>query len=217
MKTIVYHLDTNAEYADYVKDTLEKAGFGYAWFSCVKDFNRAILDCSPDILLLDTELPEENGFDLLCVMKERHPDVTCVILSAFGSEMDKVTGLNLGAEDYIVKSVGNMELIARVKAAARRRRGAGVLVSGELSLDCDAMTVTLGEEKLHLNRKEFELLKYCMRHQGVVLSRKTLLREIWGYDDTVTRTLDNHVARLRKMGVYQLETVFGVGYRFVKL
>ena len=107
-------------------------------------------------------------------------------------------------------------LVARVKAALRRRAGNNVLKVGRLELNSDTMTVTLDSRPLELNKKEFELLKYCMRNADIVLSRDTLLTEIWGYVDTETRTLDNHIARLRKLGIDNFETVFGVGYRFRK-
>ncbi|MBQ8406767.1 MAG: response regulator transcription factor, partial [Clostridia bacterium] len=129
-------------------------------------------------------------------------------------ETDKVTGLNLGADDYIAKPFGVMELVARVKAALRRHKETNVLVVGDIELNVAQMTVTLKGEKLELNKKEFELLKYCMNNVGVVLSREVLLTQIWGYVDTETRTLDNHIARLRKLGIDNFETVFGVGYRF---
>lgn len=134
------------------------------------------------------------------------------MLSALGQEGDKVTGLNMGADDYIAKPFGVMELVARVHAALRRQAGSNVIKIGDLELNSDTMSVTLEGRPLELNKKEFELLKYCMRNADIVLSRDALLTEIWGYVDTETRTLDNHIARLRKMGIDNFETVFGVGY-----
>ena len=123
-------------------------------------------------------------------------------------------GLNMGADDYVAKPFGVMELVARVKANLRRCDCGGVLIVGGLTLCVDKMSVTLRGEELDLNKKEFELLKYCMQNADKVLSRETLLTAIWGYVDAETRTLDNHVARLRKLGISNFETVFGVGYRF---
>ena len=170
----------------------------------------------PDLLILDIMLPDGNGLEVLQSVKDRYPSVCCIMLSALGQEGDKVTGLNLGADDYISKPFGVMELVARVNAALRRRAGNNVIRIGKLELNSDTMTVTLDSRPLDLNRKEFELLKYCMKNADIVLSRDTLLTEIWGYVDTETRTLDNHIARLRKLGIDNFETVFGVGYRFRK-
>ena len=108
-----------------------------------------------------------------------------------------------------------MELVARVNAALRRKSGgASVLTVGGLELNGNTMQVTLDGQALELNKKEFELLRYCMQNVDVVLPRDTLLNEIWGYVDAETRTLDNHIARLRKLGISNFETVFGVGYKF---
>ena len=135
------------------------------------------------------------------------------MLSALGQEGDKVTGLNLGADDYISKPFGVMELVARVRAALRRQTGSNVIKIGKLELNNDAMTVTLDGRLLDLNKKEYALLRYFMLNAGKVLSRDVILLEVWGYEQGETRTLDNHVSRLRKLGITNLETVFGVGYR----
>ena len=155
----------------------------------------------PDLALLDIMLPDGSGLDVLREMKIYYPSVSCIILSALGKESDKVIGLNLGADDYISKPFGVMELTARVKAALRRTNGANVLTIGDLELNSATMIVKLRGERLELNKKEFELLKYCMQKVDVVLPREELLTHIWGYVDSETRTLDNHIARLRKLGI----------------
>ena len=136
------------------------------------------------------------------------------MLSALSKETDKVRGLNAGADDYIAKPFGVLELVARVNAALRRTSKSSVLKVGELEMNFDNMTVVYRGKPLTLNNKEFQLLKFCAANEGKVLPRDTLLTEVWGYDDGETRTLDNHIARLRKLGL-NFETVFGVGYRFI--
>ncbi len=216
MKGTVYVLEDDASIGGLVKFSLEREEIACKTFGCVKDFMTGLKDKTPDVALLDIMLPDGSGLEVLAEIKARYPSVCCIMLSALGQEGDKVTGLNLGADDYISKPFGVMELVARVRAALRRRAGCNILRVGGLELDGDKMTVTLDGRALELNKKEFELLKYCMRNAGVVLSRDTLLTEIWGYVDTETRTLDNHIARLRKLGIDNFETVFGVGYRFKK-
>ena len=216
MKGIVYVLEDDASIAGLIKFSLEREQLTCRTFGCVRDFTAGLREQTPDVVLLDIMLPDGNGLEVLKSVKERYPSVCCIMLSALGQEGDKVTGLNLGADDYIAKPFGVMELVARVKAALRRRAGNNVLKVGRLELNSDTMTVTLDSRPLELNKKEFELLKYCMRNADIVLSRDTLLTEIWGYVDTETRTLDNHIARLRKLGIDNFETVFGVGYRFIK-
>lgn len=216
MKGIVYVLEDDASIAGLIKFSLEREQLICRTFGCVRDFTAGLREQTPDVVLLDIMLPDGNGLEVLKSVKERYPSVCCIMLSALGQEGDKVTGLNLGADDYIAKPFGVMELVARVKAALRRRAGNNVLKVGKLELNSDTMTVTLDSRPLELNKKEFELLKYCMRNADIVLSRDTLLTEIWGYVDTETRTLDNHIARLRKLGIDNFETVFGVGYRFRK-
>ena len=216
MKGIVYVLEDDASIAGLIKFSLEREQLTCRTFGCVRDFTAGLREQTPDVVLLDIMLPDGNGLEVLKSVKERYPSVCCIMLSALGQEGDKVTGLNLGADDYIAKPFGVMELVARVKAALRRRAGNNVLKVGRLELNSDTMTVTLDSRPLELNKEEFELLKYCMRNADIVLSRDTLLTEIWGYVDTETRTLDNHIARLRKLGIDNFETVFGVGYRFRK-
>ena len=216
MKGIVYVLEDDASIAGLIIFSLEREQLTCRTFGCVRDFTAGLREQTPDVVLLDIMLPDGNGLEVLKSVKERYPSVCCIMLSALGQEGDKVTGLNLGADDYIAKPFGVMELVARVKAALRRRAGNNVLKVGRLELNSDTMTVTLDSRPLELNKKEFELLKYCMRNADIVLSRDTLLTEIWGYVDTETRTLDNHIARLRKLGIDNFETVFGVGYRFRK-
>lgn len=216
MKGLVYILEDDTGISGLVKFSLEHEQIACKCFTTIKAFREELQVEKPDLALLDIMLPDGSGLDILREMKIYYPGVSCIILSALGKESDKVIGLNLGADDYISKPFGVMELTARVKAALRRTVGANVLKVGELELDPATMIVTLKGERLDLNKKEFELLKYCMQNVDVVLPREALLTQVWGYVDSETRTLDNHIARLRKLGINNFETVFGVGYRFKK-
>lgn len=216
MKNKVYILEDDAGISGLVKVALEMNGCEISAFSCCKDFLAAIAEQRCDVALLDIMLPDGNGIDVLKTVKAKYPQVWCIMLSALGKEEDKVNGLNLGADDYVSKPFSVLELTARVNAALRHTQRSDRLVRGNLTLDYDTMTVTLDGAPLALNRKEYELLKFFMENSGKVLPRDVLLTEIWGYEQGETRTLDNHVARLRKLGIANLETVFGVGYKLTE-
>lgn len=212
MKGKVFLLEDDGSIRGLVKVALEMNGTEVAVFSSLKDFMAALETDSPDVALLDIMLPDGSGLEALKYVKEKYPETACIMLTALGKEEDKVRGLNMGADDYIVKPFSVLELTARVNACLRRKKKPESLSVGELVLDETTMTVTLSGEPLALNRKEFELLKYFMENAGRVLNREKLLTAVWGYESGETRTLDNHVARLRKLGV-KIETVFGVGYK----
>ena len=182
----------------------------------------ALAEEMPELILLDIMLPGENGMDILKKLKssERTRDIPVIMVTAKGSEYDKVIGLDCGADDYIVKPFGMMEFLARVRAVLRRgsrNQRSDVLIFRDLSMEVERHQVTAGEEKVNLTLKEFELLRTLMENQGIVMTRDRLLGQVWGYDfDGETRTVDVHVRTLRQKlgecGNY-IETVRGVGYK----
>ena len=180
----------------------------------MKAFSAAIEEHLPDVVLLDIMLADGNGLEVLERLKARYPALCVIMLSALGKETDKVKGLNAGADDYISKPFGVLELIARVNAALRRIHKTNRLRTGSLVLDPENMSVTYRGKPLELSNKEYQLLRYFMANEGKVLPRETILSDVWGFEGGETRTLDNHVARLRKLGL-NFETVFGVGYKFI--
>ena len=213
MNGTVFALEDDASISGLIKVALEMNGTTFEAFATIKDFYAAIEKEQPDVALLDIMLPDGSGLDVLRTVKARYPQVSCIMLSALSKEEDKVNGLNLGADDYIAKPFSVLELTARVNAALRRKRKSDEITVGDLTLNYETMEVRLKGEKLELNKKEFELLKYFMQHAGKVLPRDVILLEVWGYEQGETRTLDNHISRLRKLGITNLETVFGIGYK----
>ena len=213
MNGTVFVLEDDASISGLIKVALEMNGISFEAYSNVKDFYAALERRQPDVTLLDIMLPDGNGLDVLRMVKARYPQVCCIMLSALSKEEDKVNGLNLGADDYIAKPFSVLELTARVNAALRRKRKSDEITVGDLTLNYETMEVRLKGEKLELNKKEFELLKYFMQHAGKVLPRDVILLEVWGYEQGETRTLDNRISRLRKLGITNLETVFGIGYK----
>ena len=212
MRGKVFILEDDTSICGLIKVALEMNGLQFKAFTTVKEFNAAIAEEQPDVALLDIMLHDGNGLDVLKTVKSRYPAVSCIMLSALAKEEHKVEGLNAGADDYISKPFSVLELTARVNARLRAKARPEKLVYGGIVLDGAAMTAELDGKPLVLNKKEFALLKCFMENAGRVLTRERLLNEIWGYDGGETRTLDNHVARLRKLGV-NIETAFGTGYK----
>jgi DNA-binding response OmpR family regulator len=182
----------------------------------------------PDLVVVDVMLPRMGGLDVVREIRRDDPDLPVLILSAKGQESDKVAGLQLGADDYIVKPFGLKELLARIDAVLRRRRARGqtgpnrgVRRAGDVEVDVDARKARAQGRELELTSREFDLLAWFVTHPDRVFSREQLMEAVWGsrYFGTV-RTVDNFVARLRAhIGddadePRHLETVRGVGYRF---
>ena len=212
MKGTVFILEDDTSICGLIKVALEMNGLEFKAFSTLKSFLDALNNEQPDVALLDIMLPDGSGLDALKYIKEKYPSVSCIMLSALSKEEDKVNGLNLGADDYIAKPFSVLELTARVNARLRGKQRQSVLSVDCVTLNLETFVCEIDGKEVSLNHKEFELLKYFMENHGRVLSREKLLTEVWGYDVGETRTLDNHVARLRKLGV-KIETVFGVGYK----
>lgn len=216
MKGTVFLLEDDKSICELVRCALEMADIDTVCFNTVADFNAALIQHLPAVALLDIMLPDGSGLDVLKKLKQSYPQVACIMLSALGQESDKVKGLNLGADDYISKPFGVLELTARVNVALRKQAVSDVLVCGNISLDEKSMSVSIDGRTVELNNKEFHLLRFLMRNEGRALSRDAILDAVWGYDEGETRTVDNHIARLRKLGVHNIETVFGVGYKLGK-
>ncbi len=182
-------------------------------------------EADPDLVILDLMLPELDGLSL-CRMLRRTSNVPIIMLTARGTEMDKITGLETGADDYVVKPFSLGELLARVRANLRRARSETPaaetrLQAGDLALDLLARRALLGEREIKLTQREFDLLAELMRNRGAVLSRDLLLTRVWGYDYIGdSHTVDVHVRWLREKieidpsAPQRIVTVRGIGYRF---
>ncbi len=212
MKGKVFILEDDISICGLIKVALEMNGLQFKAFSTLKSFTAALAEEQPDVALLDIMLPDGSGLDALQHIKSKYPEVSCIMLYALSKEEEKVNGLNMGADDYIAKPFSVLELTARVNARLRSKQKQTILTVGGITLNTETFSCELDGKAITLNRKEYELLKCFMENAGKVLSREKLLTEVWGYDAGETRTLDNHVARLRKLGI-NIETVFGVGYK----
>ena len=201
--------------------TRTSVGFKAQGFKDAGEFYKALETTRPDLILLDIMLPGENGVSILKKLKEKreYRDIPVIMATAKGSEYDKVESLDAGADDYLVKPFGMMEMVSRVKAVLRRsgKKEMLVLMLGAITLNKAEHVVLVNGEKVSLTLKEFDLLQLLMENPGIVFSRETLLDRIWMQGaGTETRTVDAHVKTLRqKLGPQgsHIETVRGVGYR----
>ena len=179
----------------------------------------------PALLVLDLMLPEVDGWEVCRRLRSGKvaPDLPIIMLTARDDDVDKIVGLEMGADDYLTKPFNPRELVARVKAVLRRtRRGAqpqAPVHAGDVTIDPARHEVTVAGQPVELRPKEFDLLLALAEHQGLVLSREQLLDQVWGYDYYgETRTVDVHIAHLRKRlasSSVEIETVMGVGYKLV--
>ena len=228
----IYCVEDDNSIRELVVYTLNHSGYEAQGFESAEPFWQAMADpdtSGPDLILLDIMLPGQDGFSILKQLKAQTQtaDLPVIMLTAKGKEVDKVMGLDAGADDYVAKPFGMMELLARIKAVARRAGvdhkaddGDEALVDGPIVIHPKAHTVQVNGQYIQLTLKEYDLLSVLMSHAGNVMTRDALLTDIWGYDfDGETRTVDVHVRTLRqKLGSARklIETVRGVGYRMRK-
>ena len=180
----------------------------------------------PDLVILDVMMPRMSGLEVCQQLKAKRPSIPIIMLTARGQEVDKVVGLELGADDYVTKPFSISELLARVKAVLRRAQNSPKngdrYMFGDVEVNLRSCQVVRKGKALDFSSKEFELLKYFLSHSGEAISRDRLLEEVWGYDRfPTTRTVDAHIVRLRQKlepkpdDPHFILTVHGVGYKFV--
>ena len=222
----IYIVEDDSEIREMEAYALKSSGFDVNAFDCGKGLDEAVKTCVPDLIILDIMLPGEDGLSILRRLRaqENTRSVPVIMITAKGSEIDKVKGLDAGADDYIAKPFGILEFISRVKALLRRsgRLNAELgeqksLSLGGVLIDEGKRAVTAGGENVELTYKEYELLKLLVSDPGLVFSRQQILEKIWGIDFTMdTRTVDMHIKTLRqKLGACGaiIQTVRNVGYK----
>ena len=201
---------------------LNSTGLEARGFADGGEFWEALETERPELVLLDVMLPGEDGVAILKRLRsdERYREIPVIMATAKGTEFDKVQSLDFGADDYITKPFGMMEMVSRVKAVLRRsqpKQSAPLLKLKGLTLDENQHTVTIDDQRVVLTYKEYELLRLFLSHPGMAFSREQLLQTVWNTEYAVeTRTVDMHIRTLRqKLGEYgrYIETIRGVGYR----
>ena len=220
---MIFYVEDDDNIRELVIYTLTQMNLPCKGFANGTAFRTAMAAELPELILLDVMLPDEDGLSLLRFLRENATtaEIPVIMLTAKGTEMDKVQGLDYGADDYIVKPFGMAELLARIRARLRRSQPKAVadtLISGQLSIDRRAHKVFVCGTEITLTLKEYDLLLLLMENNGAAFTREQLLERIWDFTyDGGTRTVDVHVQTLRtKLGAcgFMIETVRGVGYRF---
>ena len=219
---MIFCVEDDSSIRDLMIYTLNSAGFEAKGFSEGESFFEAIKEQTPELIMLDVMLPGDDGITILKKIKSKSDtmNIPVIMATAKGTEYDKVIGLDFGADDYLTKPFGMMEMIARIKAVLRRskpREEVVVLNAGRLELNLNEHTASVDGKRVQLTLKEFEMLRLFMEHIGRVYTRDQLLSKIWGADYLgETRTVDVHIGTLRtkleECGEY-IQTVRGVGYR----
>lgn len=219
---MIWCVDDDNTIRDLEVYTLEQTGFQAKGFPDGISMLKALEEETPELIILDIMLPEMDGVEVLKKIRadQRYKNIPIIMATAKSTEMDKIGGLNAGADDYLVKPFGVMEMVARVNAVLRRMtkdEAEETLVVGSISMKEKEHMVFVQGKKVELTHKEFELLKFFMEHREVVFSRDELMNNIWGMVYVAeTRTVDMHIKTLRqKLGNAggQIKTVIGVGYR----
>lgn len=217
----IYIVEDDVNIREIERYALKNSGYQVEEFETGADFFRRLDEAVPSLILLDIMLPGEDGLDILTKIRgnQSTAGIPVIMVTAKTSELDKVKGLDLGADDYMTKPFGVMELISRVKALLRRTRNVqedSRIHHGDIVLDNDRHAVYLGETPCELTYKEFELLKFLLINKGIVLSRDKIMDQVWGFEyEGESRTVDMHIKTLRqKLGASGgcIKTVRNVGY-----
>ncbi len=224
MKTVLV-VDDEKDIIQLIRYNLEREGFKVEAASDGNEALKKAVEVKPDVILLDIMLPGKDGYDVIKSLNqsEKTAGIPVIFLTAKSAEFDEVLGLELGADDYIVKPISPRKLVSRIRAVMRRYESvkseeAKNLDFGPLVIDRESYMVMVAGEKVFFPRKEFEILYYLASHEGKVVSPETLLSRVWGADVYVgDRTVDVHIRKIReKLGEHSemIETIKGVGYKF---
>ena len=225
-KELIYSVEDDDNIRDLIKYTVEESGFNIECFSNGKDMLEALKNNIPNLILLDIMLPDMEGTDILKIIRTdySHLPIKVIMLTAKSSEINIVTGLNLGADDYIPKPFSVLELIARIKANLRKKdvkMDTEELTFGEIKLIVKKRVVYVNDRQVSLTQKEFDLLKLLMENANNVVDREMMLEEVWGVEHSMeTRTIDMHIKSIRQKLDLKKEniiTVRGMGYKLIEI
>jgi DNA-binding response OmpR family regulator len=217
----ILYVEDDETAREYIEKGLTEQGYQVTTAGDAKGGLALALEAAFDLLILDVMLPDSDGFEMLRTLRDKGIDTPAMFLTARSTVSDRIRGLNLGADDYLVKPFAFAELLARISAVARRtlaEPGDGRLACADLELDLRRHAVARGGKPIELTPKEFSLLEYLLRHQGQAISRAMITEKVWGYGfDTYSNLIDVHINHLRKkidrqFATKLIHTVKGVGY-----
>lgn len=227
MRPLVFSVEDDLNIQNVIRIALENSQIDVLAFTSANQMLAKLEETLPDVLLLDIMLPGMDGLQLIKKLKknDKYKNIPIMVISAKTTEIDKVIGIDLGADDYMAKPFGVLEMVSRVKALLRRNKNTGeneILEINGLVLDKKEHQVLYKEKTVDLTNKQFDLLEYLMQRHKRLISREELLNNIWGYDFVgETRTIDVHIKEIRNKlklaGIEQptIETVRGIGYKFI--
>jgi len=219
--SLVYYVEDDQAIRHIIEKTIENAGLDGQGFSTGEDFMAAFRKQRPDFICLDIMLPDVSGIDLLKLIRKVDKDVPIMMVSALQSEMDKVIALDAGADDYLTKPFGVLELTSRIRAKLRKSKGTMIYQVKNVLMDDKKHHVTIGDKLVYFTQKEYDILKLLLKNEQAVATREAIFKSVWDTDYIgETRTLDMHIKTLRqkldKHGAeIQIKTVRGVGYHLV--
>ncbi|MBQ9120435.1 MAG: response regulator transcription factor [Lachnospiraceae bacterium] len=218
---LIYIVEDDKNIREIESFALKNSGYAIRDFECAKDFYQQLAQKVPNLIVLDIMLPDEDGLAIVKKVRQmpETKKVPIILVTAKTTELDKVKGLDTGADDYMTKPFGVMELISRVKALLRRSydtEAEKILSLGEIVLDGERHAVYVSDEPCELTYKEYELLHFLMLNAGIVMKRDVIMERVWGLDfEGESRTLDMHIKTLRqklKAAGTRIKTVRNVGY-----
>ena len=224
MKTKILYIEDEPYLGKIVKETLEIQGYQVVWETDGSRVIQHLGNFEPDVCVLDIMLPKINGYEVCKTLKKKKPELPIIMLTAKSQESEIVTGLELGADDYITKPFGVMELLARINAVFRRTKTAGrkdeTIFFGDFEINIKRQMASRAGRPIMLTAREFEIMDYFISRQGEIVTRGDLLSNIWGYESIPdTRTVDAHIGKLRKKIEDNPEdprliiTLHGLGYK----
>ncbi len=216
---IIYFLEDDQSIGYIIEKTIEHAGLKGFGFSTIEAFYAAYENKLPDLLLLDVMLPDGSGLDVLKTIRKSHQDLPIIMISALQSEMDKVIALDLGADDYITKPFGVLELTSRIQAKLRKITFLAQIALGNVEIDDEKHKCMINHQSIYLTNKEYDILKLLMKNHKIVMSKESIFQKVWEtHYMGETRTLDMHIKSLRKkldehQANLKIITIRGIGYQ----
>lgn len=216
---IIYFLEDDQSIGYIIEKTIEHAGLKGFGFSTIEAFYAAYENKLPDLVLLDVMLPDGSGLDVLKTIRKSHQDLPIIMISALQSEMDKVIALDLGADDYITKPFGVLELTSRIQAKLRKITFLAQIALGNVEIDDEKHKCMINHQSIYLTNKEYDILKLLMKNHKIVMSKESIFQKVWEtHYMGETRTLDMHIKSLRKkldehQANLKIITIRGIGYQ----
>lgn len=216
---LIYFVEDDQSISYIIEKTLDHAGINGFGFSNAEDFFKAFREKRPDMILLDVMLPDVSGIDILKTVRKIDTETPIMMISALQSEMDKVIALDYGADDYMTKPFGVLELTSRIQSKLRKKQSMETYVFKDLMIDDKRHQLTINQCDVYLTQKEYDILKLLIREKGRVVSKEMIFKMVWDTDFIgETRTLDMHIKSIREKlkgndSLVSIKTIRGIGYQ----